>query len=91
MILFSFFGSLALAAGVAFLLERFDWTHHGLTRAIFIAWGAVLALFFVRSLFHLSLGSPGVDAIVGALAALILIPADATVKPGRRRNWRDRR
>ncbi len=38
-----------------------------------------------RVMFHLSFGSPGLDAIVGAAAALILIPADIA---RRRRNRR---
>ncbi len=76
MILFSFFGSLMLAGIVAYLFERWDITHNGVVPSVFIAFGAVLILFFVRSLFGLTLGSPGIDAIVGSAAALILIPTE---------------
>ena len=88
MILFSFFGSLMIAGIVAVLFERWGWSHNGLLPSIFIAWGAVLVLFFIRSLFGLSLGSPGLDAIIGSAAALILIPTDYATR--RRRDRRDR-
>jgi hypothetical protein len=76
MILFSFFGSLMIAGIVGFLFEKWGWTHNGILPSIFIAWGAVLVLFFVRSLFGLTLGSPGLDAVIGSAAALILIPTE---------------
>lgn len=90
MILFSFFGSLMIAGIVAFLFEKFGWTHNGIIPSVFIAWGAVLVLFFVRSLFGLSLGSPGLDAIVGSAAALILIPTEYATHRRRRTNRRRR-
>ena len=94
MVLCSFFGSLMIAGVVAFLMEKWGWTHNGILPSVFIAWGAVLVLFFIRSLFGLSLGSPGLDALVGSVAALILIPTeyasrrrgrDVQDKPWRRR------
>jgi hypothetical protein len=88
MILFSFFGSLMLAGIVAVLFERWGWTHNGIVPSVLIAFGAVLILYFIRSLFHLSLGSPGIDAILGASAALILIPTEAAQ---RRRSKNKRR
>ncbi|MBL4626612.1 MAG: hypothetical protein JKY00_00985 [Roseicyclus sp.] len=89
MILFSFFGSLMLAGVVAFLFEKWGWTHNGIIPSVFIAWGAVLVLYFIRSLFGFSLGSPGIDAVIGSAAALILIPTEYASKK-RTRNRRDR-
>jgi len=86
MILFSFFGSLMIAGVVAYLFERWDITHNGIVPSVLIAFGAVLALFFLRSLFHLSFGSPGVDAIIGSAAALVLIPTEYANR--RRKNRR---
>ncbi|MEM7721690.1 MAG: hypothetical protein AAF376_04900 [Pseudomonadota bacterium] len=88
MILFSFFGSLMIAMIVAYAFERWDITHNGVIPSILIAFGAVLILFFIRSLFGLSLGSPGVDAIIGSAAALILIPTEYA---NRRREKKRRR
>ncbi|MFY9244940.1 MAG: hypothetical protein WAO88_04055 [Roseicyclus sp.] len=76
MVLFSFFGSLMIAGIVAVLFEKWGWTHNGILPSVLIAFGAVLALFFIRALFGLSLGSPGIDAIIGSAAALILIPTE---------------
>jgi hypothetical protein len=89
MVLFSFFGSLMIAGVVAFLFEKWGWTHNGILPSVFIAWGAVLVLFFVRSLFGLSFGSPGIDAIIGSAAALILIPTEYATHR-RKRDRRDR-
>jgi hypothetical protein len=88
MILFSFFGSLMIAGIVAFVFEKWGWTHNGILPSVLIAFGAVLALFFIRSLFGLTLGSPGIDAIVGSAAALILIPTEYA---NRRRTRNNRR
>ena len=76
MVLFSFFGSLMIAGIVAVLFEKWGWTHNGIVPSVLIAFGAVLALFFIRALFGLSLGSPGIDAIIGSAAALILIQTE---------------
>jgi hypothetical protein len=90
MVLFSFFGSLMIAGVVAFLFEKWGWTHNGILPSVFIAWGAVLVLFFIRSLFGFTLGSPGLDAIAGSAAALILIPTEYATHRRRRSNRRDR-
>ena len=37
MVLFSFFGSLMIAGVVAFLMEKWDWTHNGILPSVFIA------------------------------------------------------
>lgn len=76
MILFSFFGSLMIAGIVAYLFERWGWSHNGVVPSVLITWGAVLVIFFVRSLFGASFGSPGLDAIIASAAALILVPTE---------------
>ncbi len=74
---FSFWGSLIIGGIVAYLAEKWDLTHHGVVQAIIIALGGVILLFMVRVMFGLSFGSHGVNAIVGAAGALILIPSEA--------------
>ncbi len=74
---FAFFGSLMIGGIVGYLSEKWDLTHNGVLPSIVIALGGVVLLFMVRVMFHLSLGSPGLDAIVGAAGALILIPTEA--------------
>ena len=48
------------------------------------ATGGVLLVYMVRSTFLLTLGSPGLDAIAGAIGALVLIPSEAIAR--KRRN-----
>jgi len=73
---FSFWGSLVIGGVVAYLAERWDLTHHGVLQAIIIALGGVILLFMARIMFGVSFGSPGVNAIVGAAGALVLIPSE---------------
>ncbi len=86
---FAFFGSMMIAGVVAFLSEKWGWTHNGILPSMLIALGAVFVLFMIRSTFGLSLGSPGFDAAVGSAAALILIPTEYAANR-RKRNRRDR-
>ena len=82
---FSFWGSLVIGGIVAYLAEKWDFTHHGVIQAIIIALGGVILLFMARVMFGISFGSPGVNAIVGALGALILIPSEAVARKRRNR------
>ncbi|MDD9921960.1 MAG: hypothetical protein OXQ92_06730 [Boseongicola sp.] len=82
---FSFWGSLVIGGVVAYLAEKWDFTHHGVLQAIIIALGGVILLFMARVMFGISFGSPGVNAIIGALGALILIPSEAISRRRRRK------
>ena len=82
---FSFWGSLVIGGIVAYLSEKWDMTHHGVLQAIIIALGGVILFFMARVMFGLSFGPPGVDAIVGAAGALILIPSEAIARKRRNR------
>ena len=50
MVLFTFFGSLFIAAAVAVLFERWGITRNGYAVSILVALGAVIVLFFLRAL-----------------------------------------
>lgn len=82
---FSFWGSLVIGGIVAYLAEKWGFTHHGVLQAIIIALGGVILLFMAGVMFGISFGRPGVNAIVGALGALILIPSEALGRRRRRR------
>ena len=69
-----------LAGIVAYLFERWGWSHNGVVPSVLICFGAVLILYFLRALFGLSFGSPGVDAIIGSAAALGLIPTEVAYR-----------
>lgn len=82
---FSFWGSLVIGGVVAYLAEKWDLTHHGVLQAIIIALGGVILLFMARVMFGISFGAPGVNAVIGAAGALILIPSEAIARRNRRR------
>lgn len=82
---FSFWGSLVIGGIVAYLAEKWNMTHHGVLQAIIIALGGVILLFMVRVMFGLSFGSHGVNAIIGAAGALILIPSEAMARRRKRK------
>ena len=82
---FSFFGSLMIGGILGYLAQKWGFTRHGLLQAIIIALGGVILFFMARVMFHLSFGSPGVDAIIGAAGALILVPSEAYRRKKRRR------
>lgn len=82
---FAFWGALIIGGIVAYLSEKWNMTHHGILQAIIIASGGVLLLFMLRVMFGLSFGSPGVNAILGAAGALILIPSEAIARKRKRK------
>lgn len=82
---FSFWGSLVIGGIVAYLAEKWDLTHHGVVQAIIIAIGGVILLFMARVMFGISFGTPGVNAIIGALGALILIPSEVVARRRRKK------
>lgn len=82
---FAFFGSLMIGGFMGYLFERWGITHNGIIPSVLIALGAVIVVFMLRVMFNLSFGSPGVDAIIGSAAALVLIPTEWA---HRRRNRR---
>jgi hypothetical protein len=82
---FAFFGSLMIGGIVGYLSEKWDLTHNGVLPSIIIALGGVVLLFMVRVMFGLSFGAPGIDAIVGAAGALVLVPTEAAYRRKNRR------
>lgn len=71
---FAFFGSLIIGGIVGYMSEKWNLTHNGILPSIIICLGGVILLYMVRIMFNLSFGSPGLDAIVGAAGALIIVP-----------------
>ena len=82
---FAFFGSLMIGGIVGYLSEKWDITHNGVLASIIIALGGVILLFMIRVMFGLSFGAPGIDAIVGAAGALVLVPTEAAHRRKNRR------
>ncbi len=83
--LIAFWGSLVIGGIVAYLSEKWGFTHHGYLQAIIIALGGVVLFFMVRVMFNIGFGTHGMNAIVGAAGALILIPSEAIARKRRDR------
>lgn len=63
-----------IAGVVGYVSEKSGFTHNGYVPSIIIAVGGAVLFFMVRVMFGISFGPPGVDAIVSAVGALILVP-----------------
>ena len=67
-------GTMVVAGIVGFASERTGFTHNGYIPSIIICVGGALLFYFVTIMFGISFGSPGVNAILSAIGALIIVP-----------------
>lgn len=74
MAFFAFFGAMTIGGIVGYLSEKWGFTRNGILPSIIICLGGVFLLFMIRAMFHLSFGSPGLDAIIGSAGALVIVP-----------------
>ncbi|HKL04621.1 MAG TPA: hypothetical protein VJ929_02285 [Roseovarius sp.] len=74
-------GTVVVAGIVGYLSEKTGFTHNGILQSIIICVGGAFVFYFVRIMFGLSIGTPGVDAILSSIGALIIVPT----------HWRGRR
>ena len=74
-------GTVVVAGIVGYLSERTGFTRNGYLQSIIICIGGAFIFYFVRIMFGLRIGTPGVDAILSSIGALIIVPT----------HWRGRR
>ena len=67
-------GTVVIAGIVGYLSEKTQFTHNGYLPSIIICIGGAFLFFFVRIMFGVGFGSPGVNAIVSSVGALIIVP-----------------
>ncbi|MDG1127857.1 hypothetical protein ABWH93_14940 [Seohaeicola saemankumensis] len=67
-------GTVVIAGIVGYASEKTGFTRNGILQSIIICVGGAFLFYFVRIMFGLSIGSPGVDAILSSVGALILVP-----------------
>ena len=67
-------GTVVIAALVGYLAEKSGFTHNGILQSIIICIGGAFLFFFIRIMFGISFGSPGFNAIVSSVGALIIVP-----------------
>ncbi|APE42255.1 hypothetical protein BOO69_01610 [Sulfitobacter alexandrii] len=68
------FGTVVIAGIVGYVSEKTGWTHNGILQSIIICIGGAFLFYFVRIMFGVGFSSPGVNAIVSSIGALIIVP-----------------
>ena len=74
-------GTVVIAGIVGYLSEKTGFTHNGIVQSIIICVGGAFLFYFLRIMFGIGFGAPGVDAILSSVGALIIVPT----------HWRRRR
>ncbi|WP_027261868.1 hypothetical protein [Sedimentitalea nanhaiensis] len=67
-------GTVVIAGIVGYLSEKTQFTHNGYLPSIIICIGGAFLFYFVRIMFGFGFGSPGMNAIVSSIGALIVVP-----------------
>lgn len=71
---FSFFGTVAIAGIIGYAAERSNFTRNGYVPSIVICIGGAFLFFMISRMFNISFGSPGLNAILSSVGALIIVP-----------------
>lgn len=74
-------GTVVIAGIVGYVSEKSGFTRNGYLQSIIICVGGAFLFYFVRIMFGVRFGTPGVDAILSSIGALIIVPT----------HWRGRR
>lgn len=68
------FGTVVIAGIIGYASEKTGWTHNGILQSIIICVGGAFLFFFVRIMFGIGFNSPGMNAIVSSVGALVIVP-----------------
>ncbi|CUK16233.1 hypothetical protein RUE5091_03967 [Ruegeria denitrificans] len=67
-------GTVVIAGIVGYLAEKTGFTHNGYLPSIIICVGGAFLFYFVRIMFGISFGPPGLNAVLSSIGALIIVP-----------------
>ncbi|NOD78151.1 hypothetical protein [Ruegeria sp. HKCCD4332] len=67
-------GTVVIAGIVGYLSEKSGFAHNGYLPSIIICVGGAFLFYFVRIMFGISFGPPGLDAVISSVGALIIVP-----------------
>lgn len=67
-------GTVVIAGIVGYASEKTGFTRNGYVQSIIICVGGAFLFFFVRRMFGFGFGSPGIDAILSSIGALVIVP-----------------
>lgn len=68
------FGTVVIAGIVGYASEKTGWTSNGYLQSIIICVGGAFLFYFIRIMFGFGFSSPGMNAIVSSIGALIIVP-----------------
>jgi len=68
------FGTVVIAGIVGYVSEKSGFTRNGYLPSIIICVGGAFLFYFVSIMFRITSGSPGLDAILASVGALIIVP-----------------
>ncbi|MFN3144544.1 MAG: hypothetical protein ACE368_04405 [Paracoccaceae bacterium] len=71
---FALMGTLVIAGIVGYASERSGFTQNGVIPSMIICVGGAFLFFFLRVMFGISFGPPGVDAVISSIGALAIVP-----------------
>lgn len=71
---FTLMGTVVIAGIIGYASEKTGWTRNGIVQSIIICVGGAFLFFFLRVMFGIGFGSPGMNAIVSSIGALIIVP-----------------
>lgn len=71
---FTMMGTVMIAGIIGYASEKSGFTHNGYIQSIIICVGGAFLFFFVRVMFGFSFGSPGLNAVIASIGALIIVP-----------------
>ena len=67
-------GTVVIAGIVGYVSEKTGWTQNGYLQSIIICIGGAFLFYFVSLMFGFGFRSPGVNAIVASIGALVIVP-----------------
>ncbi|MCR9273923.1 MULTISPECIES: hypothetical protein [Mameliella] len=67
-------GTVVIAGITGYLSEKSGFTRNGILQSIIICIGGAFLFYFVTIMFGIGFRSPGVNAILSSIGALIIVP-----------------
>lgn len=67
-------GTIIIAGIVGYVSERSRFTHNGILPSMIICIGGAFMFYFIRLMFGFGFSSPGMNAIVSSVGALVIVP-----------------
>jgi uncharacterized membrane protein YeaQ/YmgE (transglycosylase-associated protein family) len=67
-------GTVVIAGIVGYASEKTGFTRNGPLQSIIICIGGAFLFYFLRLMFGIGFGSPGMNAILSSIGALVIVP-----------------